>query len=197
MKTLILSAGQGRRLLPFTEDRPKCLLPIRGKTVIEWQMQELAECGIADVTVVVGFGADKVREALASSWLPLRVRTVYNPLFEVSDNLVSCWMAREAMRGDFILLNGDTLFEQEVVDRLLASESSPVTIAISRKRFYDSDDMKVRCDGTTLLGVSKDLHPHETDGESIGMLLFRGEGPRLYRQALNEAVAKSGANRRW
>jgi NDP-sugar pyrophosphorylase family protein len=52
MKAVILSAGQGKRLLPMTADRPKCILPVRGQTMIEWQIDELAKCGIDQVNVV-------------------------------------------------------------------------------------------------------------------------------------------------
>ncbi len=52
MKAVILSAGQGKRLLPLTADCPKCILKVRGRTFIEWQIDELAKCGIDQVTVV-------------------------------------------------------------------------------------------------------------------------------------------------
>src|SRR3989338_1833100 len=60
MKVLLLSAGQGRRLLPLTAGIPKCALPIRGRSILEWQLETLAGCGIDRVTVVVGFAADHV-----------------------------------------------------------------------------------------------------------------------------------------
>ena len=58
MKAVILSAGQGTRLLPLTADCPKCSLPVRGRSLIEWQLDELAKCGIYQVSVVLGFRAD-------------------------------------------------------------------------------------------------------------------------------------------
>ena len=64
MKVVILSAGQGKRLLPMTADRPKCILPVRGQTMIEWQIDELAKCGIDQVNVVLGYAADKVEQTL-------------------------------------------------------------------------------------------------------------------------------------
>ena len=66
MKAVILSAGQGKRLLPLTADSPKCILPIMGQTLIEWQIDELAKCGIDQVTVVLGYRADKVERILRS-----------------------------------------------------------------------------------------------------------------------------------
>src|SRR5262245_50784970 len=102
MKAVILSAGQGSRLLPLTADRPKCLLPLGTSTLLEWQIETLSRCGVDDVVVVVGFRAPLVEAALAKLARPgLSIRTVFNPFFNVADNLGSCWMARHEMTGDF------------------------------------------------------------------------------------------------
>jgi choline kinase len=176
-------------LLPLTATRPKCLVPIGGKPILEWQLQTLAACGIGRSSIVVGFGADKVSDFLENDFLAtVDLRTVFNPLYDVADNLISCWTARAEMGSDFILLNGDTLFEQGVVQRLLASDPAPVTVAISHKSAYDEDDMKVNCSGSTLMRIGKDLPARETNGESIGMLLFRQDGPELFREALERSV---------
>jgi choline kinase len=189
VNAVILSAGRGSRLLPLTANRPKCLVPVGGKPILEWQLQTLAACGVARSSIVLGFGAEKVSHFLENEFLAtMDLRTVLNPLYDVADNLISCWTARAEMGGDFILLNGDTLFEPGVVQRLLASDPAPVTVAVSRKSAYDEDDMKVSCSGSTLLRIGKDLPLRETNGESIGMLLFRQDGPELFRDALERSV---------
>ena len=177
MKAVILSAGQGKRLLPLTADCPKCILPVRDRSLVEWQIDELAKCGISEVTIVLGFRADKVERLLRERYGLNRVRTVYNPAYAVSDNLVSCWAAHDEMSTDFVLLNGDTLFEAAVLERLLETHGHPVTVVVSHKDVYDTDDMKVELDGCRLVKIGKDLLPDQVDGESIGMILFRGEGP--------------------
>ncbi|MBT8368191.1 MAG: phosphocholine cytidylyltransferase family protein [Deltaproteobacteria bacterium] len=197
MKAVILSAGQGKRLLPLTADSPKCILPIMGQTLIEWQIDELAKCGIDRVTVVVGYRADKVEGILRSRYGTNRVRTVYNAAYAVSDNLVSCWAAHEEMNEDFILLNGDTLFEAAVLQRLLESSDRPVTVVISQKNDYDADDMKVELDGCRLVKIGKDLIPDRVDGESIGMILFRDQGPMLFRDSIEKAVREPSSQTKW
>jgi len=76
MKAVILSAGQGKRLLPMTADRPKCILPVRGQTMIEWQIDELAKCGIDQVNVVLGYGADKVEQTLRRRYGAGKINTI-------------------------------------------------------------------------------------------------------------------------
>lgn len=189
MRAVLLSAGQGSRLLPLTEERPKCLLPVAGRPLIEWQVRELARCGIDDVAVVVGFRSHLVEECLAGLGRPgLTLRTIFNPFFNVADNLGSCWLARAEMDRDFLIANGDTLFAAAIARRLLASRAAPVTVAIDRKPSYDADDMKVRLEGTRLAEIGKTLPPDRVDGESIGLILFRGDGPRLFREAVERAM---------
>ena len=198
MKGIILSAGQGRRLLPLTTDLPKCLLRIGGRTVLEWQLRMLAAAGIHHVVVVVGFGAAAVERQLTDIAPPgMQVRTLFNELYDRADNLVSCAVASPEMGEDFLLLNGDTLADSTVVSRLLASPERPVAMAVARKGEYDADDMKVSCAGTRVTRVGKDLGADETHGEAIGFSLYRGRGPELFTQALDEILRQPEGSRRW
>jgi choline kinase len=189
MKAIILSAGQGSRLLPLTEGRPKCLLPLGSKTLIEWQIWALTQGGVDDIAVVVGYHAPDVQALLKKLEGPkLKIRTVFNPFYKLADNLASCWLARHEMDRDFVILNGDTVIEPAIFQRLLASPAAPITVTIDKKDAYDSDDMKVHLKGTRLLDIGKTLPPDRTEGESIGMLLFRGTGPKLFTDTLDRIM---------
>lgn len=196
-KAVILSAGQGRRLLPLTASEPKCLLTIGGRSVLDWQLEQLAAGGFRQVVVVVGFGDERVRASLERRSRPVQVRTLYNPFYRVSDNLVSAWVARREMTGSFLLVNGDTLFETRVLERVLESQPAPATMAIDHKPAYDADDMKVECAGNRLVAVGKDLPAARTHGESIGMILFRGEGTTVFRSLLESAVRDPSRQNAW
>jgi choline kinase len=197
MKAIILSAGQGKRLLPLTADLPKCAVRVQGRSMIEWQIDELNKCGVEDICVVLGYGAEKVETLLAERYNRKRVRTLFNPFFSVADNLGTCWVAREEMTEDFIILNGDTLFEAPVLEKLLASPARPVTVTTDRKGHYDADDMKVIVEGDRLVRIGKHLPVDEVHAESIGMLLFRGEGPALFKRTVEEELRKSTGLKRW
>ena len=200
MRAIVLSAGQGKRLLPLTADLPKCLLPIgNGQTVLDFQLRALARCGIERVSVVSGFGIDRVERFLATRPVEgLEVELVFNPFFSVSDNLASCWVASGAMSEDFVLLNGDTLFEPAVLRRLLGSGPTPITVTIDHKTSYDEDDMKVALDDDgRLLAIGKTLKPEFVHGESIGMLAFRGAGVLRFREAVERAMRTPEGLRAW
>lgn len=186
-KAIILSAGQGSRLLPVTANLPKCLIGFWGKTLIEWQIDALVQNGVTDITVVTGFRTEQVEAALADI-RGAAIRTLFNPFFQVADNLGSCWIAREAMAGDFIVLNGDTLVSPEIVARLIANASSPITVTVDVKDGYDADDMKVNRAGDRLVAIGKRLTPEESNAESIGMLAFKGQGGAIFRDKVEEMM---------
>lgn len=200
MKALIIGAGQGKRLLPLTETTPKALITIGGKSLFEWQLDALVECGVTDVVFVAGFNIDAVRQEanrLARKYGQINLRVAHNPFHAIADNLATCWTARTEMAGDFLLLNSDTLFSAPVLRKLLASDRVDVTIAIDHKDRYDSDDMKVELDGTRLVDIGKTLEENRVSGESIGMLLFRDNGPRHFVEALDSAMENEAALKHW
>ncbi len=200
MRAIILSAGQGHRLLPHTAGIPKCLLPVDGRrSILELQLDALSACGIRAATIMVGFGAEKVEALLRrTGHNDLDVRTRYNPFFRQSDNLITCWLAAAEMDEDFLLLNGDTLFESAVLARLLAAPSGPVSMAIDRKPDYTDDDMKVTLGpAMRLLTVSKNIPASLINGESIGLIRFIAEGAEAFRAGLNRAVRDPAALRKW
>lgn len=175
-RAVILSAGQGSRLLPHTESTPKCLLDLAGRSMLEWQLRHLAEAGVREAVVVTGFGAEQVERAIERHAPPqLHVRTFFNPFYKLADNLASCWMVRAELSGPCMILNGDTLFETEIARRLLAAPAAPITVTIDRKPAYDADDMKVITEGQQLRAIGKKL-ADGVNGESIGFLRFEAEG---------------------
>lgn len=196
---IILSAGQGKRLLPYTETMPKCLLPLNGRSVLEWQLSALAANGFRKATVVTGFRSEMVEAQL-------RVRpddglvteVLFNPFFEVADNLGSCYMARSVMLdGPFAIINGDTLFPSSLLARARAQANGEITVTIDRKERYDEDDMKVSCSGARLQAIGKRLGADIANAESIGMLFFSGEGGRIFADAVMAALRQPAGLKQW
>jgi choline kinase len=196
-KAIILSAGQGKRLSPLTDTRPKCLVELSGRTVLHWQLRHLRQAGITEVVVVTGFAADTVETEIAGLDLPgMTVRTLFNPFFGLTDNLATCWLARGEMVGDFLLLNGDTLFEPAIAERLIAAPSAPITVTIDRKAAgYDADDMKVLTEGDALRAIGKTIEAY--DAESIGFLRFNPEGAALFTKIVEAALRTPEGLKRW
>ncbi|MDO6414914.1 phosphocholine cytidylyltransferase family protein [Sphingomonas sp. BIUV-7] len=192
VRAIILAAGRGSRLGELTQDRPKCLLELGGQSLLEWQLEALEAAGIAEIVVIVGFNARRVEARLEDRG---NVTTLHNPFYEVSDNLASLWFARDYFEGDVLVLNGDTLVSAESVRRLVERGAAPINVMIDRKPAYDADDMKVLLDGNRIRAIGKTLT--DADAESIGMLLFRGDGTGLFRQTIKEMMYETSSLGRW
>jgi choline kinase len=197
VRAVILAAGRGSRLLPLTAARPKCLLEVGGVSALRFQIGALARCGVEDVTVVTGFLPHLVEADLAEHATGADVRTLFNPFYQIADNLASCWMARERMDGDFLLLNGDTLFEDALLREVLEAPRSSIAVTVDKKAEYDEDDMKVTLRGTQLVGIGKTLSHQATDAESIGMLRFMDEGPARFVRKLEAMMRTPEGTRSW
>lgn len=198
-KVIILSAGQGSRLLPLTADRPKCLIDFSGKSLIAWQIEMLAAGGVREFHVVTGFKTDMVEEELDQlkrSGLDITVH--FNPFYKVADNLGSCWIVRDIMDGDFLILNGDTLISREIIETVQNTENWPISVTVDIKDSYDSDDMKVTlADNDRLAAIGKTLTAEQSQAESIGFLAFREEGGRLFREKVREFMRTPAGVENW
>jgi choline kinase len=193
-KAIILSAGKGSRLLPLTAERPKCLIELSGRSLLEWQLDVLGEAGLREIVVVTGFREDLVDAVAARR---PGVRTLFNPFYHVADNLGSVWMARGEFDSDLLLLNGDTLVSAALLDRVLAAETGPIAVTVDEKDDYDADDMKVLREGDRLLRIGKALEAGGYNAESIGLLAFRGEGPGLFIDQVERMMRQPDGTRRW
>jgi len=198
MKAIILSAGQGRRLLPLTESVPKCCLKVGSRTLLEVQVDAIRGAAIDEVVVVTGFGHHVVDEVAGRIDGSMRIRTLYNPFYALSDNLGTCWVARGEMSGPFVLMNGDTLFETAVLRRLLGSMGQhPITLAADRKASYDEDDMKIQSAESRLMRVGKRLDPAIVNGESIGMMAFDQSGAQAFVDRVERLMSGPDGLARW
>lgn len=201
-KAIILSAGQGSRLLPLTAEMPKCMIDCSGRSLIEWQVRALAANGVSEIHVVTGFMTEVVERELERLARPgLRLVAHFNPFYKVADNLGSCWIVREVMEGDFLILNGDTLVSDSLVSRVQSGSGYPICVTVDVKDHYDSDDMKVeRADGgasAQLVHIGKTLTAAQTNAESIGFLAFRGEGGALFRDSVEAAMRTPAGVENW
>jgi len=201
-RAIILSAGQGSRLLPLTAELPKCMIEFSGRTLLEWQVRALAAQGVSDIHVVTGFMTEVVERELERIAQPNVTLTAhFNPFYKVADNLGSCWIARDAMEGDFLILNGDTLVSQSLVARVQQGGDYPICVTVDIKEHYDSDDMKVeRADGgggDRLVHIGKTLSERQTHAESIGFLAFRGEGGEIFRTHVEAAMRTPAGVENW
>jgi choline kinase len=197
MKAIILSAGQGSRLGHLVDDRPKCLIDFGGRTLLDRQLDTLAANGVDEAVVVTGFHDELVDAAIAARTGGPSVRTIFNPFYKVADNTGSLFMAREELAGDCLVWNGDTLVSSALMARVVANRRAGICVTIDRKDGYDEDDMKVVvAEDGRLRAIGKRIS-EGVNGESIGLLAFRGGGAEAFREAIERAMRTSEGTTIW
>lgn len=161
---------------------PKCLLEVGGKPIIQWQYDAFE--GLGDVYAVVGGAADKVERYINSNNLP--ITTIYNPFYEVSNNMASLWLGLKELKdkySEITIVNGDTWFTRKTAERLHGSGlNAPFILAVSRKQDAPREDMKVYATHNIITNLGKELRGETAVGEFIG--LFR----ITYPQALHDSI---------
>ena len=185
---IVLSAGQGSRLLPVTETIPKCLVEVGGRTLLARQLAALAEAGVKRALVVTGYRHEQIDAAVAGSQ-PLAVETRFNPFWAVGSSIGSVWMARDKLQRPFCLLNGDTLFDPEILAVALASPGAALGLVVEPIEAASYDDMLVDVEGGVIRGVSKSLPEDRATHRSLGLVLA-GDGFQDYARALDELIAE-------
>ena len=187
-QAIVLSAGQGSRLLPVTATIPKCLIEVGGKTLLERQLAALAAAGLKRVLVVTGYRHEQIDEALRRPQ-PLEVETRFNPFWAVASSIGSVWIARDRLQAPFCLLNGDTLFDPEILTAALAAPGAGLGLVVEPIESASYDDMLVRVENGSVGAVSKDLPEQEATHRSLGLVLA-GEGYADYARTLDELIAE-------
>ncbi len=194
MRAVILAAGRGSRLHPYTADCPKCLTELGGRTLIERQIATLRDGGIDDIVIVAGYLSDRL--------LLADTRQVVNPLWETTNMVESLFAAETLFGDDLIVAYSDIVYEPRILSALLSSpHDCAVTVdrnwrALWEWRFVDplSDAESLRLDEH---GRIVEIGQPATDMDAIeaqymGLLRFKGEGITRLR----DAYAQLGAVQR-
>lgn len=202
---IVLAAGDGGRLGDLTKDVPKCMLDIKGKTVLERQIEGLNASGIKDISVVRGYRKDRVD-------LP-RLRFYDNDRYEETGELGSLTLAANELRGPVLCLYGDVIFDESIVGRLLRAPGDVVLVvdrAVNDQReagaLPDHPQDLVVTDGPPAAGyrfvpsneevrvqkIGQRIDPAKANGEFIGLLMLSSKGAEMVSGILAELGARGG-----
>jgi choline kinase len=173
---MVLAAGAGRRLQPYTDTLPKTLVPVDGeRTILDVALANLGRAGMEEVVVVTGYRAEAVetRRPELERRHGVRVSLVYNERAEEWNNAYSLWCARERFAEGVLLVNGDTVHPLAVEERLLAARGPELVIALDDVKPLGEEEMKVALTPDGLLRrITKRMDPADAQGEYIGLTLI-------------------------
>jgi choline kinase len=175
---LVLAAGAGRRLRPYTDTLPKALVPLASDiTVLDLTLANYAEVGITEVAIVVGYAADTV-EARVKGFeerYGVRLELVYNDKAETWNNAYSLWCARDLFTNGVMLANGDTVHPASVQRTLLDARGDDrrIVLALDTEKSLADEEMKVIwSEPAGVERITKLMDPATATGEYIGVTLI-------------------------
>lgn len=181
MQGVILAAGVGSRLTALSGGTPKCLVEIGGRPLIMHQLEMLADHGIGPTIVVVGYRADEVKTVVGE-----RAQIVLNERYADTNSLYSLWLARDLIKGPFILLNSDLFFDPTILNKLLREKGSALAYDSTSSRGREQTKVALRKGLVADLG--KDVPPSLARGESLGLLKFDEQGARIMLEAADHLM---------
>lgn len=201
MKVIILAAGQGTRLRPLTDDRPKCMVEVNGKSMIERQLDVMRGCGIKDedITIVAGYRSD----VLINKFLNTDIRVIKNEQFKTTNMVCSLMCAGNQMKAeeDIIVSYGDIIYDETVFRKILSAQDTMSVIVDDGWYEYWSERCENPLDDAETLMYDDDHYLTEigqktteldkVQSQYIGLMRFRGDGWKAVLQLSAEAERRS------
>ena len=166
MKALILNSGLGSRMGVLTSEHPKCMTEISPReTILSRQLRQLSEAGIRQAVITTGYYDEVLVNYCRALDLPLDYTFVKNPVYDQTNYIYSIYCAREYLDDDIVLMHGDLVFENEVFDKVLASEASCMTVSSTLP--LPEKDFKAQVKDGMVMRVGVDIFEDALEAQAL------------------------------
>lgn len=188
---VILAAGMAKRLRPLTDTKPKCLLEVGKRTLLERTVDAMRQAGIQEFLVVTGYRGEMIREFLTIHYPLSTIHYLDNIDYEHNNNIYSLWMACQKVRGcDFLLMDSDILCDPAAVVRIAQEQTS--ALAVNRHELGE-EEMKVVVDADgRITEISKTCRPEDAMGESVGIEKITADYSEALARELDQMILQEG-----
>jgi choline kinase len=180
MKVVILAAGVGSRLRPETEDKPKAMIRVQDKPLVQYQVESVLKVGFKekDIHILGGYKMERIREHFEGT----EIQFIYNPHFDTMNNIYS-FLLTESIGDDLLLINSDDFYDERMIPLLLNHEA-PTAILVDQQKELTEEAMRVKLEDGRLTEINKKIPLNEANGEYIGISkLAKADLEILYRTA--------------
>ena len=196
---VILAAGMAKRLRPLTDTKPKCLLKVGERTLLQRTVDAMAAAGITEFVVVTGYRGNMIRDFLENLGSLEPLGSLGKPIFhfldntdyEHNNNIYSLWMAGQVVRGqEFLLMDSDILCDPAAVLRIANEQEA--ALAVNRHELGE-EEMKVVVDSQMhITEISKTCRPEDAMGESVGIEKMTAAYSEALFRELDQMILKEG-----
>ena len=188
---VILAAGMAKRLRPLTDTKPKCLLEVGGKTLLQRTVDAMAATGITEFVVVTGYRANMIRDFLTTHYPQYTIHFLDNADYEHNNNIYSLWMAGQIVRGkEFLLMDSDILCDPKAVAEVARQEEP--ALALNRHELGE-EEMKIVVDNDNrITEISKTCRVEDAVGESVGIEKMTADYSKALFCELDQMIVKEG-----
>ena len=193
MNAIILAAGKGERLRPLTENKPKCLVKLFGKSLLEWQIEIFHKLGIDNITVVTGYKSHLIN-------FP-QITNLENKKYDSTNMVETLFCAEEKLKNSTIVSYGDIIFEPKVLSKLMKSEAD-FSIVIDKnwldywklrfkKPLDDAESLQIDSENFITSIGQKVENIEQIQAQYIGLMKFQNEGISFLKSFYKQAKKKS------
>ncbi len=195
-KAIILAAGVGSRLRPYTDDCPKGMVEVNGKPILEHQFETLKQAGVNEIIVVCGYLKDKISSEC------VRLNKIENERWNTTNMVASLYCAKEWLIDDVIISYADIIYKQPVLEQLLKSSSDIIVSADKEFLRYwklrlanplDDVESFVVNDAGCISSIGQKVKSlDQIEAQYIGLMRFKGAGLNVLNDYLDRLNGTSG-----
>jgi len=180
-----------KRLRPLTDEKPKCLLEVGGKTLLQRTVDAMISAGVKEFVVVTGYRENMIREFLTIHYSLCTIHYIDNPDYEHNNNIFSLWLAMQKLHGqEVLLMDSDILCDPEAVRRV-ARKTNPA-LAMQQHELGE-EEMKIVVDEAgRITEISKTCSPADAIGESVGIEKMTPAYTEAIYQELRKMILDEG-----
>lgn len=194
MQAVILAAGIGSRLRPLTNYKPKTLVHVNGKPIIEFIIDALVLNKINNIIICTGYNSDKIINFCKQNYPNVDFEFVHNKDYDITNNMYSLYLAKNFINDDFILMNADLAIESSIVTGMLSEEGNLVG---AKKGKFIEESMKIIVNDGVIKSISKKINKDNAYGTSIDIYKIQKQDKKIIEEELLRIIEREKDFNQW
>lgn len=196
MEVIILAAGIGSRLASITNKKPKCLVNVGGQAILDHQIKSFIKSGIENITIVGGYKVNLIKENCIN-YKNFPINIIVNEDYLTTNNMYSLYLLRKKLSGkEFILCNGDVIFEPQIVDSFVNSHKKNI-IAVDKGRYLEESMKIVVNNDNQIIDISKIIPINEAFGSTIDLYKFSEDFSLILFEEISKIIESENNKKEW